>query len=638
MSTIGFFASDIAAATGKTRRWIRGRARKESWPYQVARNKKTGRNQARYEFDRLPTDVQAACAGWPGRGEEEKSQNQEGRSALDQYGEEERRTALLRQSVLERWEQTALRAEVFAGHYNNGVIDSGLLLETGPVSDATLRRWRNKYHTDGLAGLCPDYSARRDVGTLSEEDKRLVMGYYLVPSRPPLTVALESIKQIHKREVPYHAARRFVKALPKPLVTLKRDGEKRHNEGFEPYLDRKEFYKKIRSMEWGCSDHKMFDFLVHADGRVFRPYVTAIIDLRSRKLVGWWIDEQPSTATVLIAMERAAQDYGLFENILVDNGRDYKSKALKGTRGRDRQIKFSPESQGIFQELGCRVHYSLPYRGQSKPIERFFGTMAQQFDKNMPTYVGSNTSDRPEDVKRYYGRFNGKKKLEVTLTLEDARRAFESYANYWNANHHHTGSGMDGRSPDEVFQLHWTKKREIEVPRDRARLLFSEKIHNKPVKRNGIRINGLDYYSEELWPWKGRRVTVRRPVSDIGVVWVYDQKGRYLCEASNDKLAGIGVTSIDLKKVQKAREKEAKQLKERYGWVDDYQRFLPSMADHLLNHMYQKSPTRGPEVVEKVVGIDMPESWRQDHRREGFTVLKKRGAGKKKKRDLEMLF
>jgi len=207
---------------------------------------------------------------------------------------------------------------------------------------------------------------------------------------------------------------------------------------------------------------------------------------------------------------------------------------------------------------------------------------------------------------------------------------FASFIAWWNASHKHSGRGMEGRTPDQVFEATWAKKREVPAPV--IRLLFAEKIPGRKVRANGVRVDGLDYYSSELWEHKGRSVTVRRPVRDIGEVYIYDLKGKYLCSARNDALVATGVTAMDIRAVAKARKAERAKLQAAYGWLKSYQAFMPTMEQHLINHARAEGRIKQPEAVEQVVGLDLP----PETRREQFAVVKDNEP--KPKRKLEMLY
>lgn len=647
MKRTGVFTSEIAQAMGKSDRWVRMRAENEIWRFRTAKNPRTGRFQPRYIVADLPDDVRAALNP-PVKKPVKKTETCV--LPFDQYTEEERKVAFDRQQVILLRENVGRSREDFIGLWEASDlrVDPDLYERIGLFSVSTLARWERRYRKYGIAGLCPRYSASdRDRGpgefSLTDKDRELIQMYYLLPQKPPLTVTLSNIERLHGREIPYETARRFIDTIPRPVLIRYREGEKKYSDLVEPTVRRA--YTDMEAMEWVVSDHRTLDFLVCLDdrGKQFRPTLTAVADMRSRKLLGWWIDETPSSHTILCALEMMGRTWGAAEHILIDNGKDYRSKALAGATvtesiWEDGAVKVEQqEIEGIFAEMGTKIHYSTPYNGRSKPIERLFRDVADYFDRQFVSYVGSDTVSRPEEVKRYYGRFNGKSKLGVPYTLDEIRAAFTNFAHWWNATHKHSGRGMNGRTPDAVFQAEWKKQRSI--PDAMVRLLFSEKIPGRKVRANGIRVDGIDYYSQELYLYKGRKVTVRRPVREVGEIHLYTLKGQYLCSAFNPEISGLGATAMDLKAVKKARKGEKKQLDATYGWLKSSQAFMPSMAEHLIHHLQEAGRITPPEVQERVVGLDLPPEEKARVRRGDFTLIEKGTGGEAKPRkNIEMLY
>jgi hypothetical protein len=54
----------------------------------------------------------------------------------------------------------------------------------------------------------------------------------------------------------------------------------------------------------------------------------------------------------------------------------------------------------LVNQLGINTIYATPYHGQTKTIERFFGTFETRFGKFWETYIGRNAQNRPEHTKK----------------------------------------------------------------------------------------------------------------------------------------------------------------------------------------------------------------------------------------------
>ena len=105
-------------------------------------------------------------------------------------------------------------------------------------------------------------------------------------------------------------------------------------------------------------------------------------------------------------MRRAVTAYGPPEMVLLDNGKPQK-KAAKGAqfaaaRGASRDARIqeldSFERTGFLARLGISVIHSIPFHPQSKPIERWFGTLHKRFDAVHSTYTSGSPFTRPEST------------------------------------------------------------------------------------------------------------------------------------------------------------------------------------------------------------------------------------------------
>jgi len=324
-------------------------------------------------------------------------------------------------------------------------------------------------------------------------------------------------------------------------------GEKAYHDRFDPYITRD--YTLFRPMEWGVGDHHLFDFVIKHKGRIFRPWLTAFIDMRSRKITGWHIDIVPNTLTILRALSMSVENCGTFDNLLIDNGKDFRSHWFAGSAWKNRKMKLDKETcdlvEGVLHDCGTIAHFCLPYRGQSKPIERFFRTVIELFSKRMPTYVGSNTADRPDETHLYWGSINGRDKIEVTLTLEDVRRQFKELADWFNSCWNHSGNGMDNKTPDRVYEENRGPRKEISE--EMRRYIFTRR-EKRTVQKNGVTIDGIEYYNPQMVQCIGSQIEVRRDIDKIGTVSLYSLPDRiYLFDAESDYLKDFGIPEENMR-------------------------------------------------------------------------------------------
>ena len=167
------------------------------------------------------------------------------------------------------------------------------------------------------------------------------------------------------------ATRHYLKvAAGAPLVgVVGCEGARGYNTKIESYLLRD--FDAVRVNQVWVSDHRQFDLWTYNDSfphcqalGALRLWWTAIEDMRSRKIAwGWAFCVNPSSDSIASALRMAISRYGLPEECLFDNGKDYKK--IAGTSIK----KLSQEAAGLLDRLHIRVTHALPRHPQAKLIE-----------------------------------------------------------------------------------------------------------------------------------------------------------------------------------------------------------------------------------------------------------------------------
>ena len=73
------------------------------------------------------------------------------------------------------------------------------------------------------------------------------------------------------------------------------------------------------------------------------------------------------------------------EFVYQDNGRAFKSKFFNGDKNFE-ELGFT----GIYNKLGIKPVYATPYNARAKVIERFFLEFQEEFEKLVPSYIGTS--------------------------------------------------------------------------------------------------------------------------------------------------------------------------------------------------------------------------------------------------------
>ena len=434
----------------------------------------------------------------------------------------------------------------------NNKLELGLLESTElkkSISAATLCRWVAAYKDGQTKALEPGYRQARGQGaTLSKPEKALLQKYWLHQNRPSVAAVCAMIAEYNNINISYHIARRYLKQLPEALKILRRLGPTAYKDKVENYISKN--YERLEVMQQVCADHHTLDLkcVEKLGDKPFRPYLTAFIDMRSRKLLAWAINKNsPDQWTVMQVLEQLVRQHGVPQSVLIDNGKDFTAKTLTGSKVQvqcifDTDVEI--EIKGVFAELGCAIVRSTPYHGQAKQIERFFSIVCERFSKQYDTYCGSNTVTRPEEAQLFHRSIHKQAKRNVMLTLEELRRGFQSWEAWYNQQHRQ--KGLNNCTAEEIWQL---RKARIDMPTKDLEQVFC-RAEIKQFRRAGVRIEGIDYYNPELAAELfGSKVLVKRPFNDISKCFLYDLNGQFLGQALSRAELGLedsGITEQNL--------------------------------------------------------------------------------------------
>jgi hypothetical protein len=430
--------------------------------------------------------------------------------------------------------------------------------------DRTLFNWLRDYRKGGLAGLADErWTRHRDTDRPTDDPFFAeVQRLYLDLRKPALTACFELAKYKAQREGwparSYKQSQRFIRRLPKAVVLKYRAGEEAFVNDGERFIERD--YSTLASNEIWCGDHHRFDIWVSAAGKHVRPWLTAWEDVRSRKIVGWTIyAADPNTDSILAAFSMAAKSHGVCEWVYIDNGKDYDSHALQGQTKRQRRrhhIEYDEQrAAGVFGSLGVKVKHAWPFHGQSKPIERFFGTVESRFGKLWPTYCGNSPKNRPENLALRLER-------GAAPTLEEFVMAFGEWLETDYHARAHTGDAMNGESPPAVFDKCLEEKRT--VPDEVLAVLLWKPSKLLKVGQNGVVWQGLRYGVGELslLAWLGKEVCLRIDPTDVGRVTVWTPEDKFICVARASQRLPFLSSQAELRKAIAEKRRGRKVLKE----------------------------------------------------------------------------
>lgn len=385
----------------------------------------------------------------------------------------------------------------------------------------TLRRWVVAFQKRGLAGLARQ--RRKDEGerrSVSPDLKSRIEAYYLENGyRSIATVhhmACQYAKTQNEPEPSYTVVCEICRALPAGVVCMAREGEKAWRNRFEP-INRHESHAP--NERWQM-DHCKLDILVIdiQSGEVLgRPWLTVALDTFSRAVMGYHLSlYEPSSMSVCLALRQAIWRKpvaewpmcGIPKQLHLDQGKDFTSRHL----------------EQVAADLGITLIFATPYLARAKgKIERFWRTLNEQLWCELPGYVGPNIKERPE-------------KIAPALTLSEIERYLVAYFLVVYHQKPHTTTG-------EPPLIRWQKNGfEPRMPASLCQLdLLLTMSQSRKVLRDGLHMNGLIYWANELAGVIEERVLVRFDPQNVAFVVVY-HKNRYLCTASVPELSGLKIS------------------------------------------------------------------------------------------------
>ena len=399
----------------------------------------------------------------------------------------------------------------------------------------TAQRWLASYLDGGAAALSPGGRSDRGGHRVPTQLRELVEGLAL--RRPPPRVA-----EVHRAAsaaavaqgwpVPsYEVVRRIIRRLDPGLLALAHHDGDVYRDGFELVLRRESAHPN----DLWQADHTELDVMVVDEtGKAVRPWLTVILDDRSRAVAGYTVFlGAPTAAQTALAFRQAVWRKsdpqwavcGLPAALYSDHGADFTGTHIAQ----------------VCADLKVQLIHSTPGRPRGRgKIERFFGTITTEL---LPTLAGHIPPGN-----------HGKPVTAAALTLSQLDAAVGRFVvgDYHRRVHPETGQapadrwaagGWLPRMPESLEQLD---------------LLLLTIATPRKVQRDGISLHGLRYFSTTLAAYIGEPVTIRYDPRDLAEIRVY-HRGDYLCRAVAPDIASATVSMKDLQAARNQRRRELRQ-------------------------------------------------------------------------------
>ena len=495
---------------------------------------------------------------------EQKIEEKEFKSTLE-LTEREKENAIFWRKLLESW-QSYRGKEADKEKADNTFIQVMNVQNEGlHLSRRTLYRKWNSFVMEGEAALA---DGRGKHGNHSRKMTREIFDvfeyYYLNENKPSIKQCMRETElyfEGKEMEMPcYTTFKRSVQKIPKAIKMYFREREKVFIDKCAPYIKR--MYEDLESNDIWVADNHTFDIMVEKEGKPVRVYLTAFMDVRSRKMMGWCVTDAPSSDATIYALKKGCEEFGVPKSIYTDNGREFLFHDLGGNGFRKkRKTGEALKLPSILDDLGIEFRTALPRNARGKGIERAFYTVKEHFSKLFESYTGGTILERPDRLKKVVKSMKGLPNIEEFIQYVDI------YIEGWYNKQSHEGAGMKGKCPDEVFAENMITKRVL--PKEKSDLMFMRYAKSNTgmlkVGKNGITLTfygkQLQYWNEELWKEHfGQNVYVRYNPEDLNSIRIYDEQKRFLCIAVLKEELSYTASKQEVKKQQQQNRNAIKEV------------------------------------------------------------------------------
>lgn len=356
----------------------------------------------------------------------------------------------------------------FLDLYNSGLYLPKAYEFLGSISIGTLRRYIQAYKKTGNAeSLIPQYKITKQGeynSILDDNMKKVLLALLIHQNKFGYNTAIRLAKQVlikngyDEDALPSNITfKRFAEHFRRNHYAewvLRREGMKAYHDKVEPYIE-----KDISKIEVGdvlIADGHVLNFQVinPFTGKPTRATLVGFLDWKSTALVGYEIMMTENTQCIASALRNAILNLGIIPKVVYqDNGKAFKSKFFQNAdclfggvkRARSsKAVDFSPLPpsrfdeecfNGVYANLGIHSVFAKPYNARAKVIERFFLDFQEEFEKLMPSYIGTSIENRPawmnRNEKLHLQLHNQETKRNIP-TVQDAIKYINAWLEYRN--------------------------------------------------------------------------------------------------------------------------------------------------------------------------------------------------------------
>ena len=385
-------------------------------------------------------------------------------------------------------------------------------------------------------------------------------------------------------EVSYETLRTWFENLPELVKVMAREGGEAFRNSQEVLSFRD--IGATMPLDWVVMDHRVLDIFCLAPVRgggwkLLRPWLTAAIDMRTRKWLGWAIVETPSSDSIAAVLKRVFLDHGLPKELYWDNGKDFRCEWLEGGRhaqSMGRVGELGGEWRGVIGSLGIRVKHAIVRNARAKLIEPNFGRISK-FDETLPEFCGHKPGSRPEAFAELLTRHErwakGEAEMTPFKTIGEVASLYEKVLNDLNERPLE-GEGMRKvRAEGGYGWMCPNEAWEILAPRVERRTVDADLLRFTFLKRREVKVQhgevktafaGRDYHYRlagnpaALMSLNGQTVQFAYDQLDLGEAAIY-YRDRFCGLANCVELRRMGEEAfVEDEKLRRAARREVKKF------------------------------------------------------------------------------
>lgn len=416
------------------------------------------------------------------------------------------------------------------------------------LSERTLKRW-----------LATWRSSDRNESALAPLRQRANLGMpdwapaflrcHQRPTKPSVAASYAEFISAWKGEQPsIHAVQRFLKKLSPEALNVGRMSTQ-ELKALQPF--RRRSTKNLFPGDVYTADGHKFDAEVinPLTGKPYRPEITTVLDVATRRVVGVSVGEAESAIGVLDALRDAIREC-MFSIFYVDNGSGFANDTVRE----------------VVDRLGGTMTHSLPYNSQARGLsERGHQTIWVRAAKKLTSYIGADmdkhAGTKVHRIGRKQLRQTGRSQLipEFGVFMAGLEQEIADY----NGTPHRgltkirdLDSGlMRHMTPDEAWESAIAEGWEpMRAPSELVESLIRPQI-TRTTRRGEIAWAGHTYFMADLTALHGQEIRIAYDVRDATQVWAYTESGELIGAAQLD---GNSTDYMPMTMVELAREKREK--------------------------------------------------------------------------------